>query len=286
MREELLSLLNKNSDLPPLPDVVIKLQTLIYDPAANAKTIASMLELDPVLAGRILQIANSVYYARSATPIKLLPLAITKIGFNMVIKLVYSLKVITLFSDRKLLDNKQFWRHSLSVALFTQELCKRSHAPQELLDVSYLAGLMHDVGIIVFGYLVPEKYGDFLMSIHGTTKPLEVLESETFGINHAEIGALFMSKWWEIDDRVCEAVHHHHDPFNIQSDGPQHEQYVSVANSICTMNDITNGIDCNHDVAWNSAWESLGLFTGDIKTIFNDVQRSLDQAEEIMTVAV
>ena len=61
MRKEILSRLENNGELPTLPDIVLKLQKMLQDPHSNAHSIARIIEVDPVLAGRILNIANSVY---------------------------------------------------------------------------------------------------------------------------------------------------------------------------------------------------------------------------------
>ncbi len=108
MREKIIKLLESNGDLPPLPDIVVRLQKMIDDPGSNARSIAKLIEVDPVLAGRILKLSNSTYYSRSTYPIKTLPVAITKIGTKVLVKLVYSLKFITLFNDSSVLDQSSF----------------------------------------------------------------------------------------------------------------------------------------------------------------------------------
>ncbi len=113
MREVILKLLEEKGELPPLPDIVLRLQKLLKDRNTNAKTVAGLIEIEPILAGKVLNLSNSVYYSRSAKLIKTLPVAVTKLGFKMIIKLVYSLKLTKLFSDNTVLDSTQFWHHSL-----------------------------------------------------------------------------------------------------------------------------------------------------------------------------
>ncbi|MCD6308600.1 MAG: HDOD domain-containing protein [Candidatus Latescibacteria bacterium] len=284
MREKILELLGESGDLPPLPDVVFKLQKMIRDPRANARSIAGIIEMDPVLAGRIIKLSNSVFYSRSTTPIKTLPVAITKIGFNMLIKLVYSLKITKLFAKGSLLDNEAFWRHSLAVAVFTQSLSRRVKTSREEQDMAYLAGLMHDIGIIVFGHIIPGEYGEFLSKIYEEEKPLEVSEKEKFGIDHAVLGGKFIDKWWEVDPHISIAVRQHHFPFLGVAADRRCEQMVNVANGVCNNVGITNGIQCYHDVFMEGAWEELGLSLADVEGILSDVNTALDQARELMAV--
>jgi len=282
MREKILELLGKSGDLPPLPDIVFKLQKMIREPRANAKSIAGIIEMDPVLAGRILKLSNSVYYSRSTKPVKTLPVAITKIGFNMLIKLVYSLKITKLFANSSFLDNSAFWRHSLAVAVFTQSLSRRIKASQEEQDMAYLAGLMHDIGIIVFGHIIPDEYGAFLTKIHEEETPLEVSEKEKLGIDHAEIGGEFIDTWWEVDPHISTAVRQHHFPFLGGAADRRCEQMVNVVNGVCNNVGINNGIQCYHEVFKEGAWEELGLSLADVEDILYDVNTALDQANELM----
>ena len=70
MRNTILRLLEERGDLPPFPDIVLKLQRMIKDPQKSIKDIAMLIEYDPVMAGKIIKLSNSAYYTRSQTQIK------------------------------------------------------------------------------------------------------------------------------------------------------------------------------------------------------------------------
>jgi len=165
MRDRILDLLTTKGDLPPLPEVVMRLRILLRDPDVNVSDVASLIELEPVLAGRILNMSNSAFYSRSTKVITSLPLAITKLGFNLLSRIVFTLKLVSLFNDNGGMSAREFWRHSLAVAIFTQALSRRAQASREEQDISYLAGLMHDVGIMVFAHLIPEDYSAFIKNV-------------------------------------------------------------------------------------------------------------------------
>ncbi len=282
MRDSILERLNERPDLPPLPEIVLKIQSLIRNPKANAKSIAKLIEVDPALAGRILKLSNSAFYSRSTTPITSLPVAITKIGFTMLVKLVYSLKMSTLFTDSKLVSSTAFWKHNVAVAIFTQSLAKRTNISAQDQEIAYLAGLMHDIGIMVFAYLIPDEYGEFLHSVDTVEKALEIQELEHFGIDHAELGGRFIEQWWEVDERISLAVRSHHAPFNESAGERQCSDLVNVANGICNNFSITNGIKGYRDVFKEGAWDELGLSLADIDSIFEDVNKSVEQTNELI----
>jgi len=283
MREKILGLIEIEGELPPLPDIVTRIREMTQSLNSNIKDIAKIIAIDPVLALSIIKLSNSVYYSRSTAQIKTLPLAITKIGLNMLVKLVYSLKLCPLFTESSFLSNSQFWLHSLAVAIFSQSLSRKIKAPQEEQDITYLAGLMHDIGIMAFGYLIPLEYDDFLTKVHEKDVPLIILEKNAFGINHAELGALYIDKWWDVDENITLTVRYHHAPFTDQAQNRTSVQLVNIANSICNNQDITNGINClPEEFSGEEALINLGLSQDEIENIMEDVQTALDQAKELV----
>ena len=283
MREKILDLIEVEGELPPLPDIVIRIQEMTQSLNTNIKDIAKLVEMDPVLAFNIIKLSNSVYYSRSTTQIKTLPLAITKIGLNMLVKLVYSLKLCPLFSDSPFLSNSQFWLHSVAVAMLSHSLCFRIKATKEEQDIIYLSGLMHDVGIMVFGYLIPLEYNEFIQKNQGTKEPLELLEQNTFGIDHSELGSLYIDRWWQVDENITQAVKYHHISLDELKNKRNFIQLVHIANSICNSHGITNGVN-NYLVDFNKdILIDFGISKGEFENILEDINSSLEQAKELVT---
>ncbi len=282
MREKILNILEEKGMLPPLPDIVLRIQNMVNSPDTGIKEIAKAIEIDPVLAGRILKLSNSPFYTRSTSQITSLPLAITKIGLNMLVNIVYSLKLTSLFTDKSVLDNSQFWRHSLAVAIFTQSLSRRIRCSKKEQDIIYLAGLMHDIGIIVFGYLIKNEYSDFLKNSTGEEELLYEQEMKEFGIDHAEIGALFIDKWWGMDKRIFQSVGHHHSSIQGQNKECNHEKLVQIANCVCNNQGLTNGTNFIPVVLKEGVWEELDIPDIEEEKILNEVQSSIEQSEEII----
>ncbi len=282
MKENILHLLEAEGDLPPIPDIVIRIHDMVTRIDTNVKDIVKVVEMDPVLAWNILKLSNSVYYSRSTTPVKTLPTAITKIGLNTLMKLVYALKVCPLFADSTFLSSKDFWTHSLAVALLSQSLSKRLNAPQEDQDISYLAGLMHDVGIMVMGYLIPLEYNAFLGEFDTLDERLTEREKYVFETDHAEIGALYIEKWWQIDPAISLAVRYHHRPSGAENDQNLSIKLVHAANIMCNNQGITNGIASRHDEDLNAVLSGIGLNNKDMESILEDVTSSVEQARELV----
>lgn len=283
MRDKILELIEQKSDLPPIPDIVMRLQAKINDPKSSITDISKLIEIDPVLSGKILKLSNSSFYSRGSKPITTLPMAINKIGLKEIVKLVYSIKLSGLFIDSKLLDRKQFWKHSLAVGIFTQTLCRLIDATPEEQEIAYLAGIMHDLGIMVFSYIIPEEYSEFLKEIVEKEEPIEKLEKEKFGIDHPELGSVFIKKWWKIDDRITTSVKNHHFPFEGNALDKMSGQLVNVANGACNTFGIYNGVNCYKGVFLDGAWDNLGLSLDKAEKIIEEIKIAINQAEELIS---
>ncbi len=241
MRKIILELLKNSKDLPSLPEIVVKLEELLADPDSKLSDIAKLIETEPTLSGKIITLSNSVYY-RGITKIITIPMAIRRLGLNLIRDLTYSLVLTKLFINPSFMNTQQLWIHSLAVASFSRSLAKRMRLNIEEKEIAFLCGLMHDIGMIVFSYLIPEEYMDFLRLKFDESKTIETRELENFGIDHAELGAFFIKKCWDIDKGIVLAVRQHHFHFKGSLRESHYSQIVNIANRICNSEGINNGI--------------------------------------------
>ncbi len=209
MRDKLLTLLEQKGDLPPLPDVLLKLENHINDPNSDLESVAGLIQTDPVMQGRLIKLANSVLYGGGRGESDSLSTALLRLGLKMVLDLAYTSELPKLFNKVKSFNQLQFWKHSLAVGFLSRELAKQVLPDRKDHEACYLCGLMHDIGVLVFEYLIPGDYTKFVQEANNS-KPLIELEIEAFGIGHPELGASFIRKWWSVPDVVAEAVENHH----------------------------------------------------------------------------
>ena len=93
MREELLQALEQDGLLPPFPDIIIRLRKMIEDPDTGMDEVARVVQSDPVLAGRLIRLANSVFGSGTSFTTNNLNRALGRLGLKMAMDLAYSLKV-------------------------------------------------------------------------------------------------------------------------------------------------------------------------------------------------
>ncbi len=282
MKEKILELVENKGDLPVLPDILIKLQNLLKNPDVSVVDIVRLIELEPTLAGNILKIANSAYYKTGYQQITTLLMAVNKLGLDKIKELVFSLEIIKLFSKTRLLDITQFWKHGLAVANLTQMLAVYTNVLMKNLGTVYLSGLMHDVGIMVFCYVIPDEYAAFLKDIEKDQIPFEKAEKNAFGIDHQQLGAHFIEKWWQVDPIIVQAVQNHHSPGKGIDEEEQCQLLVHLANGICIDHGQTNGIHCYREDFDKQELEVLSLSPEDIGKMTNDVKTAIAQSMNLL----
>ncbi len=240
-------IIQSKGELPAIPDTVLRIQRLLADPNVSFTKLAELMQSDPSIAGRVVQVSNSALYGGRST-ISDVKQAIVRIGLQQARNIAYSVSVLELFSSVRGIDQKQFWKHCLAVGFLTQSICRVLRAGKSAEDMGYIAGLMHDVGVMVFAYLVPESYSELLSRISGDVSTLSDMvlvnaEEDAFRTTHAEVGALYVKHWWPVDEAVIDAIALHHDDWKDDiSRAPFITQAVVAANHYCNARGVFSGV--------------------------------------------
>src|SRR5512141_2284514 len=112
--------------MPSLPTTVSKVLEVCNNPKTSPIDLDRVIQLDPVLMGRVLKLINSAYYGLG-TQVTSLARAIIMLGINTVKNLALSTAVIDRFGDKsafQALNMDGFWRHSLCVGVTAKHLAK------------------------------------------------------------------------------------------------------------------------------------------------------------------
>jgi len=282
MRSSLISMAEEKGNIPPLPDILVRLESKIEDPKSNISDIAILIETEPILSGRMIQLSNSVFFNRSGNKVENLSQAIIRLGLKMILDLAYTLEVPKLFMKGKGINQSKFWQHSLAVAILSRSLSERLEGLRISQDMCYLSGLMHDIGIMVFNYLIPKEYSAFLKQIGGTENPLHELEIQKFGISHPELGAIFIKKWWPVPEEVVTSVGRHY--LTMSSQGKKYPILLAViiANAIANSYGMGNGISDSEEPVKHNFLVEQGLSREGLEEIVAETRESLYLAKEVL----
>ncbi len=132
--------------LPMLPDVALKVRAAVQDPDRSLNEVARIIQLDPALSARLVQVVNSPLYRGNRT-IDSCHAAITRLGLRATRNLVTSFTLRRLFQprDQRLAERlRRTWQHSCKVAAVSGVLARITPGMDP--DRAMLAGLVHDIG--------------------------------------------------------------------------------------------------------------------------------------------
>lgn len=206
LKSEILNRLS-TARLPSLPHVLLKLMAMCQEDNTTISDLAGLIEQDPAMTHKILQVASSPAYHHLGQQNKLEQSLIT-LGTHLVRMVVINESVFQNFNNLPAFqhqDLRSFWLHSLKTAIIARKAAW--HMGLSNIDEAYLAGLMHDIGRLALLAVVPDLYqGLFYLP---DTSELCEKEHETLGIDHAEAGAALIRQW-EFGTAFAESVAHHH----------------------------------------------------------------------------
>jgi putative nucleotidyltransferase with HDIG domain len=150
----------------------------------------------PVMA-KVLRLANSPYYS-SRGDLADINRCVAVLGYRTVRQVAICITVATslISSVEKAggqLDYRELWRHSVVTGAIAKHLARMIGYPDP--EEVFTAGLLHDMGKFVLEVYAPQIYAKLIADRHRRGCSLSDLERETFGFDHAELGAAFAESW-------------------------------------------------------------------------------------------
>jgi HD-like signal output (HDOD) protein len=217
--EDILQALRNPDSLPVLPNIALEILSLDLSNKQGAQPILRLIDKDPALLARIINICNSHLFG-SGRKITKLEDAVTLLGCTHFLMLALSIRMISSMTREPAgkLNIQSLWKHSLGVALTMDTLGRYmppdSRPPDEQI---YLAGLLHDFGFLVLDYVAPQLSDEFhARLIAEPNASMDEIEAEMLGIDHGELGAL-IGKKWNLPEPVIASMNYHHTPEKGQS---------------------------------------------------------------------
>lgn len=137
--------------LPPLPAPLQEVLNFLNDSQSNWSKIGKVILKDPVLTGRVLQIANSSFYGLHRQ-VKDIEVACSVLGAETLRGLVYTLILLSKFRHGQkdsLIDYDLLWRNSLRVACLVKKIARECRQDP---TTAFTIGLFHSLDLIIQDY--------------------------------------------------------------------------------------------------------------------------------------
>jgi HD-like signal output (HDOD) protein len=197
--------------LPSLNSINQALQELLSVEQRYSAQISEIIRRDPSLTSRLLRLVNSVYYGLS-TPVNSVEEAVFYLGMRQIRQLTMVTPIIEDFQRLTRQCNfpwREFWQHSIGTAILTREVVSAVSTPSDESD--YVAGLVHDVGKIVMAWTFPEHFTAIHRRALEATEDLNAIETDVLGVDHAELGALYLERH-RLPELMIKSARFHHQP--------------------------------------------------------------------------
>jgi HD-like signal output (HDOD) protein len=184
---------------PVLPGVALEIMQLARRPDASFEDVEAVLEHDPILAARVLSIAQSALYA-SRSPILSLRHAAVRLGMktirDLVLEAAIHLRVFRVPGYDAAMG--RLARHSTVTAHLMRTLCRKTAIEAEY---AFACGLLHDVGIAAC---------ILALSDDPRAGPLPPGHLEP-ALRDVHVGASgVVARLWGLSPEICNVVGTHH----------------------------------------------------------------------------
>lgn len=243
--------------LPAMPAILHSLGTSLgANPAdLDIARIVELISYDKSLAAQCLRVANSAMFSGRAG-VQTVRQAVLALGIQRVRDIVYSCSLPQLFIGKQQgMVPSTFWRHALGTALVGQHLARLLMIAD--VEKLYLAGLLHDIGILVNSLLYPREFQRVLEQAQTEEIPLCEVEQEVLGFTHGDSGRV-LADIWNLPPDITEAIEFHHHPSGDHAD-VEMTCVVYLADVLCRLRGLGYGYyeAREFDLAAEVPWQVL-----------------------------
>lgn len=226
------------SHIATLPEITVKIIELVEDPTSTAQDLNNVISNDPALCSRILKVVNSSFYGLPGQ-IGSINRAIVLLGLNAVKNIAISASMAKLFRGGQLCDKfsaRDLWMHAITTGTASKMIADK--LKMGVGDEAFLAGLTHDIGMMVemqFDRLkLVEVINQINLSADGSPdRDLCEVERSIFGADHEAFGRALCERW-KFPEAFAQVCGHHHSPLELPTGSRSMACLVHIADRIAS----------------------------------------------------
>ncbi|MBF0126183.1 MAG: HDOD domain-containing protein [Magnetococcales bacterium] len=196
--------------MPAFPPSVYRILKLTADINCAPKDLVRVIDHDPVLTLKLLQLVNSPYFGLSRQ-ISSIKQAVVFVGINTIKNLALTIAPLEMLSrhspSNPWMDN--LLAHAIGVGVIAKHLARRLGISEVESTDFFVAGLLHDIGKMALYRFDTDDYDKALQLAIKKKIPLHMAERHVFGVDHTQVGAMLGDKWCLPLDFVACMGHHH-----------------------------------------------------------------------------
>lgn len=191
---------SKSITLPSLPEIALYIKAALEKEDVSTAKLSKIIQMDPVIAARVVQVANSSQYGEIKS--NSIQEALTRIGIEGVRTIVMGVVLRDLFmpNTQPVIDAMtQFYEHSIRTGVICYALAKK--LPGFDRDQAFLAGILHDIGVVPI-LVVADRHPQIATKENNLAAVLTHLKSYIGGI---------VLQQWDFTDKFINVAKHAYD---------------------------------------------------------------------------
>ncbi|MEM7415317.1 MAG: HDOD domain-containing protein [Gemmatimonadota bacterium] len=256
------------------PAVYQRLVEVLADPRAGSHEVAAIIGQDTSLTARLLRLANSAYFPFTR-PVDSVHQAVSMIGATHVRDIALATSVTSVFRavPPDLISIDEFWRHSVAVGIGARLLAEMRR--ESNLERHFVAGMLHDVGRLVFYLQAPDDARIILRHAKNHECLLHDAEMELVGFDHGEVGGELMRQW-NLPASLIDSVTYHHRP-------AESGEHIVDACTIHLADLIANALKLGRSgermvpPRWIGVWDALSLDPAELPDLMTSIGEEFEQ---------
>jgi len=264
------SLIQKSGNLPTLPAILLKLLAACDNDDAPLSKVAAIINKDPALSFKVLQLVNSAYYGFRYS-FKGIEQAVVYLGSNTIKNLAVTMSVHQVFERMRFKSIRQFdisifWYNSLMCATLAKRIAQKTGFSN--IDEAYLSGLLLDIGRLILISTYPIEHETILAE---TKDPKNTIWAETqlLGVSHCEAGSWLIQKW-KMSSTMADAIQYHHEPLEKIQEAFPLVKIIYASNLLCENSEELEN-------TYEIVDQLLGLEHSDIQQIAEGAEEEVEQ---------
>jgi len=281
---ELQKALGKVTEISSLPEITTKIVEIVEDPRASARDMHEIIKRDPALAAKILKVVNSAFYGLPAQ-IASLDRAIMMLGLSAVKNIALAASLSRMFKADAISSQfaaRDVWKHCISVAVGARALASATKFAQ--VDEAFVAGLVHDMGLIVAQQLNARKLREVAERCYNNPEErFCAVEEAVIGADHQALGSALAGKW-RFPPGLRYTIAYHHEPLTILPEFRRIVAIIYVADTLCSERQFGFYLTARSQPLSDDVLAAAGLSADTVAAVAEELTTRVEEAEQILAI--
>jgi len=286
---ELLARLERCSNLPTLPAIAVRVLQLCQSDNLDIGQIAETLAKDPALSAKVLRLVNSPAFGLRQE-VRTVPHALALLGLNAIRTLALSFSLVRDLKKSQSAGLDAYWKRSIISAVAAREIA--THLRFSAPDEAFLGALLQDIGILALGRVAGRHYEKVANQAGDNHVHLAKLERDTFGADHADIGAWLIGTWHLPEPLRLAVAWSHKSTVELGSSAGTvglHEDVIRLAKIVRLSGVVADVWGCRNtgfamEVLKAEAPRTVGLAADELAPILSRVAAAIPQVASLFEV--